>query len=102
MEDTPPDVSTIVWSRGLWRCEYRKTARGEEWLTLTYGPVTTLQRQVRGIDEMKDIAGLWQEATATLPPIPLANAPSGPERRHLPDRRSLPRGGRRAGDQQGI
>ena len=99
MDEFHATALAIVWSRGPWRCAYCKRADAEWWVVLYYGDEIALKRRVLSIEEMRDTANVWKQAMAAdLPPMERPVPAPTHDRRQLPDRRGVSRGGRRVSD----
>jgi hypothetical protein len=96
----------VVWRRQVWRCEYWKAPSAPGSLRLFREQTLAMERRVRDLDEMLLVAATWKSliedefSAASHQPAPAGG--SATERRRLPpERRAVPRGGRRQGDPRG-
>lgn len=99
MDEFAATALAVVWSSGPWRCVYCTPASDQAWVVLYYRNDIALKRRVLGIEEMRDTAMLWKEAMGVdRPPIESLVPPPTLDRRQLPHRRRVARGGRRVSD----
>jgi hypothetical protein len=101
MDEFASTALAVVWSRGPWRCVYCKRANDQSWVVLYHRGEIALKRRVLSIEQMLDTAMFWKEAMAADLPLMerLVRAPRQ-DRRQLPDRRRVFRGGRRVSDRR--
>jgi hypothetical protein len=89
----------VVWRQGVWHCEYLK--RGETrggTLCLYRGSTLAISRKVRSVDEMQWIAHEWKQVVSATPITSGKDSSAQDQRVRPPERRAVPRGGRREGD----
>ncbi len=89
----------IVWRQGVWRCEYLKrggTSGGT--LCLYRGSTLAISRKVRSFDEMQWIAHEWKQVVSAVPITSWKDSSAQDRRLRPPERRAVPRGGRREAD----
>ena len=101
MDEFAATALAVVWCRGPWKCVYSKRANGQSWVVLYHQGEIALKRRVLSIEEMLDVARFWKEAMAAdLPLMERRGLAIRPDRRQLPDRRRVVRGGRRVSDRR--
>lgn len=91
----------IVWQRRIWRCEYAKGPSSLGSLRLFRDQTIAMERRVRDVEDMLSVAVTWRRLIEDelIPAVDAPRVPPAEDRREKPpERRKVPRGGRRRTD----